>query len=286
MLSVFDFVDYREYLQKAFELKRRNNPAFTESAFVRKAGLSTNSRGYFKLVVTGKRNLTSGTVRGFSDALGLNSKESIYFENVVYYNQSTKLKDRQYYLQRILAAGEGSKSTQFELLRSQYTYYSNWYLVAVRELVGLTYFDETPEWIAAQLRGKITPKQAVEAIAHLEQLQLIERNSKGHLVQTQSIIRYPGNEFNASIQKFHSEMLDRAKEALVDDEYEERRTSCVTLSCDRDRLPEMIQMVDEFRGAMARKFGDGSKNPDTIFQIGFQIFQLTPIKKGIKKKEK
>jgi len=33
------------------EAKRRQHPSYSESAFVRKAGLSANSRGYLRLVI-------------------------------------------------------------------------------------------------------------------------------------------------------------------------------------------------------------------------------------------
>ena len=282
--DVYEFVDYRKYLAQAYETKHRQNPAFSESAFVRKAGLSSNSRGYLRLVIEGKRNLTPATIRGFSDALGLDSRGSLYFENLVNYNQASRPKDREYYFQRMIIASEGASSSQVDLLRSQYHYYSNWYLVAVRELVGLDQFNENDEWIATQLRGKITPEEARESIVHLVRLGLLKREPSGKLVQSDSLIKYEGNVFNDVIQKFHSQMLDRAKESLVEDEYAERRTSCVTLSCDRTQMPDMIRMVDEFRDAVNIKFGRESKNPDTVFQVGFQIFQLTPVNKTKTKK--
>lgn len=276
-IRAFDFTDYREFLKAAYEQKKAVNPSYSESAFVRRAGLSRNSRGYFKMIVQGKRNLTPATIRAFSDALALDSKESIYFENLVYFNQASKAKDREYYFQRLMAASEGNRTKPIHFLESQYSFYSRWYIVAVRELVGLSSFKEDPAWIAAMLRDKITKTEAAEALVHLERLELIKRDLSGNLVQSEPLMKFPGNKFNLAIQKFHSEMLERAKEALADDEYEERRASCLTLSCRRDKLPELIKMVDQFRHEMNIKFGADSAPADTVFQVGFQIFQLTPV---------
>lgn len=277
-VRAFDFTDYREFLKASYEQKKANNPSFSESAFVRRAGLSRNSRGYFKMIVQGKRNLTPATIRAFSDALALDSKESIYFENLVLFNQATKAKDRDYYFQRLMAASEGNRTKPIHFLESQYSFYSRWYIVAVRELVGLSAFDENPAWIAAMLRNKITKAEAAEALVHLERLELIKRNAEGRLVQSEPLMKFPGNKLNLTIQKFHSEMLDRAKEALAEDDYEERRASCLTLSCGRDKLPELIKMVDQFRHEMNLRFGADAAPADTVFQVGFQIFQLTPPK--------
>jgi uncharacterized protein (TIGR02147 family) len=278
--SVYEYTDSRRFLHEAYEAKHRLHPSFSESAFVRKAGLSTNSRGYLRMVIEGKRNLTPATIRGFSDALGLDSRASLFFENLVNYTQARRPKDREYYFQRMVIASEGNSSAQVELLRSQYHYYSNWYLVAVRELVGLSSFDEDAAWISAHLRGKITPTEAQESLLHLERMGLIRREPTGKLVQTDPFVKYEGTVFNDSIRKFHSQMLDRAKESLEEDDFSERRASCVTLSCSHEQLPAMIRMVDEFRDAVTLKFGGESQKPDTVFQMGFQIFQLTPIQKS------
>ncbi|MGK5082550.1 TIGR02147 family protein [Bdellovibrionota bacterium FG-1] len=278
LLSVFEYTDYRTYLRDAYEQKRKRNPSFTESAFVRKTGLSSNSRGYFKLVVQGKRNLSATTIRGFSEALELSSKESLYFESLVQFNQASKPRDKSYYFQRLEASAEGRVSKQFELLCSQYNYYSNWYVPAVRELVGLARFQEDATWITSMLRGKITKVQAAEAMVHLERLGMIRRNAEtGQWEQSEPLVKYTGNVFSYAVQKFQAEMLARAQESLTEDPYSERRASSITISCDHDRLPEFIQMIDEFRDAVNLKFGVGSKMPDTVFQLGFQVFQLTPI---------
>ena len=281
-VSAFQFTDYREFLSAAYEQKKAGNPSFSESAFVRKAGLSKNSRGYLKLVVQGRRNLTPATIRAFSDALGLQSKESIYFENLVYFNQAARHQDKDYYFQRLVAASDGNKSKPMTFLESQYSFYSKWYLVAVRELVGLAEFKEDSAWIASMLRGKVTRAEAAEALIHLERLELIRRDATGKFEQCQSMMKYPGNAFNLTIQNFHVEMLERAKEALLDDPYETRRASCLTLSCSRDKFPEMVKMVDQFRSEMNAKFSNDSSSADAVFQLGFQIFQITPIKEKIK----
>jgi len=276
--SVFEFTDYRTFLNAFYAAKRAANPAYSMSAFARRAGLGANSRGYLKLIIEGKRNLTAHTLRRFTDALGLGAKASLYFENLVYFNQAKTPQDRDYYFQRLTLAAGAERSSQFELLQSQYLYYSNWYLVPVRELVGLDGFREDPEWIASSLRGKITRKQAQEALAVLERLGMIVRESStGRLRQAEPLVKYSGGVFRSSIQKFHIEMMERAKESLIDDPYEEREASCVTLACDGSRVPEMKKAIAEFRDRMNLEFGENSRENNAVIQLNVQIFQMTPI---------
>ena len=278
--SVFQFTDYRAFLNAFYEARRAANPAYSMSAFARRAGLGANSRGYLKLIIEGKRNLTAHTLRRFSDALGLGAKAALYFENLVHFNQAKTAQDRDYYFQRLTVAAGTEKSEQFELLQSQYLYYSNWYLVPVRELVALEGFSEEPEWIVGKLRGKITKKQAQEAIASLERLGMLQRDAEtGKLRQSEPLVKYSGGTFRTVIQKFHGEMIDRARESLFDDPYEDREASCVTFACDSSRVGDMKKAIAEFRDKMNLEFGENSRALNSVFQLNVQIFQLTPVSK-------
>ena len=276
--DVFEFTDYRVFLKAFYEFKKSTNPNYSMSTFVRRAGLGENSRGYLKLVIEGKRNLTANTLRRFSEALSLNAKEALYFENLVYFNQAKTLKDREYYIERLGASAQGRESKQFELMKSKYQYWSNWYYVVIRELVGLSSFQEDSAWISNQLRNKISRRQAQDALKNLESLELIRRDVKtGKLVQSEPLVKHSGTFFNEVICKYHLEMMERAKEALRDDTYEDRSASSVTLSCEHSKMPEIRKAIADFRDELNLKFGTGPR-ADTVFQVNFQLFQFTPAK--------
>jgi uncharacterized protein (TIGR02147 family) len=281
-VDVFTFTNYREFLNAFYENKRAKNPAYSMSSFIRRAGLGANSRGYLKMVISGKRNLTANTIRRFSEAMSLNGKESLYFENLVHFNQAQSAQDKHHFMERLSAAAEGSQSKQFEILKSHYHYYTSWHYAAVRELVGLATFQEDMGWISSQLRNKINRRQAQEALEILLRLEMIKRDESGKLVQSEPLVKYTGGSFSGIHHKFHLEMIERAKESLNGDPYTERNGSGLTLSCDHDRLPEIKKAIDAFRDEINTKFGLGSTNPDTVFQINIQFFQLTPIQKRSK----
>lgn len=275
-VNVFEYTDYRRFLQAFYEARRAVNPAYTMSSFVRKAGLGVNSRGYLKLVIEGKRNLTPHTVRRFSEAMNLAPRETFYFENLVYFNQAKTQKDKEYYFHRLNTSAEGNETRQFETLRSQYEYYSKWHLVAVRELVALDDFQASPAWIAARLKNKIARKDAAAALEHLERLELIRKESSGKWVQSEPLVKYTREAtLNPMIQKFHAEMIDRAREALLEDEYDDRSTSGVTLSCDRALLPKIRESIDRFRDQLMDAYGVPGKKTDTVIQVCIQLFQHT-----------
>src|SRR5262245_27359191 len=105
--SVFGFTDYREFLRSFHEARKAADAGYSMSTFTRRAGLGANSRGYLKLIMEGKRNLTPHTIRRFAEAMELGPKEAMHFESLVYFNQARTAKDREYYLKRISVSAHG-----------------------------------------------------------------------------------------------------------------------------------------------------------------------------------
>lgn len=277
--SIYDFTDYREYLKSFFESKKLTNPNYSASLFARKAGLGANSRGYLKLVIESKRNLSAQTIRSFSEALALTTHESLYFENLVLFNQADRGQDQKYYFDRLVASNRGNKPEQLELIKSGVLYHTHWYYFAVREMVALIQFKEDAAWIASQLRGKVKKEEVNQAIKDLLNLGLLKRNDKGVLKQSEPLVRVRGGFYSLYMQNFHLEMIERSKEAIQTDDYESRHASGVTLSCSVDHLPEIKRAISQFRDQITERFGIEDLPPDAVIQLSIQLFQLTSPKK-------
>lgn len=85
MVSVYAFKSYRDYLQ-AWYLAKKESGEFSYEKFSDLVGLK--SRSFFKLVIDGKRDLTSELIFRTAKALGLDGDEHQYFEWLVQENQS------------------------------------------------------------------------------------------------------------------------------------------------------------------------------------------------------
>ncbi len=282
--SVYEFTDYRQYLLAFYEAKKASNGSYTMSSFVRRAGLGANSRGYLKLVIEGKRNLTPHTLRRFVDAMGMRGREALFFEHLVYFNQSKTAKDRDFYFNRLSAGtipSDTGRARPIELLKSQYDYFANWYYIAIRELVALGDFQEDPSWIVARLKTKISRRQASEALEALQSIGLIRRNEAGKLVQAEPVVSYSGGTFSAAINKLHLEMIDRASEALREDPDEDTDMAFITLSVDRAKFPEIKQAIAAFRDKLNTKFGLSPETPNSVLQVNIQLFHLTKQEKKV-----
>ncbi len=274
---IYDFVDYRTFLQAALNFIQAKNPKYSATAFVRQAGFGENSRGYFALIMSGKRNLSSSTILGFAKTIKLNEKETFHFENLVHYNQATTEKEKALYFERISKNMRGRESAAFELLKSQYNYFSHWYLVAIRELVAVKNFQEDYEWISKKLRNKITKKEMQQAIADLLNLGLLKREN-GKLVQSEEFVTFTDNSMNYTVvNALHTQFLDRAKESLNEDPYKDRSASCIVIATEKENFDKIREEVRAFREHILNKYGTNNGNLDCVLNLGIQLNHITTL---------
>lgn len=273
---VFDYTNYRDFLRDGYEFLKLKNPAFSENAFVQAAGLGKNSRGYLGLILKEKRNLANKTIIGFSKVLKLSSQESIYFENLVYFNQATTDEDKKFYFERMQASIQGIRSKKFEILEGQYRFVNNWHYLAIRELVNLSDFEESESYIYKKLKKRVDKKSIMQAIDDLINLGFITRNQKGKLVQSDSIVTFNDTKENfKNTTKLHTKYLEVMKEMMEQEGYENRSAQLLTISCSQEDFESLREEIRDFRDHILEKYARSDKSSDLIIQCGLQLGKLT-----------
>jgi uncharacterized protein (TIGR02147 family) len=275
---IYDYVDYRLFLSDSLAHIQTKNSKYSATAYVRQAGFGENSRGYFNLIMNGKRNLSSSTILGFARTLKLNEKETFHFENLVHYNQATTEKEKVQYFERINKNMKGKSSPAFELLKSQYNYFSNWYMLAIRELVSNQDFKEDYDYISKRLRNKVSKKEIIESINDLINLGLLKRNSTGAIEQSEEFINFTDTSMNYTVvNALHTQFLDKAKQSLSEDAYENRSASCVVIATDSDNFPKIREEIKAFREQILNKYGTSNNKVDCVLNLGIQLNHITSL---------
>lgn len=275
---IYDYVDYRTFLSDSLAHIQSKNSKYSATAYVRQAGFGENSRGYFNLIMNGKRNLSSSTILGFARTLKLNEKETFHFENLVHYNQATTEKEKVLYFERINKNMKGKTSAAFELLKSQYNYFSNWYMLAIRELVSNADFKEDYEYISKRLRNKVSKKEIIESINDLLKLGLLKRNQAGIIEQSEEFINFTDTSMNYTVANaLHTQFLDKAKESLKEDAYENRSASCVVLATDSENFQKIREEIKAFREQILNKYGTNNAKVDCVLNLGIQLNHITSL---------
>ncbi len=278
--NVFDYVDFRIFLTDSLGFIQVRNPRYSATAFVKQAGFGENSRGYFNLIQNGKRNLSTTTILGFAKVLKLSEKETFHFENLVHYNQATTEKEKTLYFERIKKSMKGKSSKAFELLKSQYNYFSQWYLVAIRELVSNEGFREDYDYISKRLRNKVGKKEIFDGISDLINLGLLARDYNGKLILSEKFVNFSDNSMNYTVvNHLHTQLLNKAIESLSEDNYEDRSASCVVMATDSNNLKSIREEIKAFREHILNKYGTNNIKVDCVLNLGVQLFHITNIEK-------
>lgn len=275
--SVFNYLNYRVFLKEFYLFKKAESRGYSYAVFSQRAGLK--SPNYLKLVTEGARNVTADNILSFALALGLSELETIYWENLVAFNQSKTDQQRRHYFVKLvrspLPAGFKDDAVVREI-RDEWDYLSAWYPAAIRELVLRDDFDERPATIARMLRDKISADQAREALGLLLRLRFLVRDASGRLRQAEKTVRYFNERDLASlpVRQFHQSTGQLALESLESDPPEARDFGGLTLSVHRAAIPDLKRRMAGFRKSVLEEFG-GAQGDGCVFQINFQVVPLT-----------
>ena len=268
--NIFEHDNYRTFLGELYTFLKITKKSFSFRYFSKAAGFS--SPNFLKLVIEGKRNLSAESVEKFATVFKLNKEEGQFFRSLVLLNQAKTIEEKKFHAEQLIRSRLYKKV--YPLKKVQYDYYSNWYFVPIRELVGFPGFREDPDWIAHQLVPPITAAEAKKALVELEQLGLISRNEKGKLIQTEAFVSTGDEVASTSVSQFHKEMIRKGSEALDRFPASEREVSSVTVGISKEAARQMKELIQKFRQELLA-IAKQDPNPREVYQINFQLFPLT-----------
>ena len=251
---------------------KKTNRAFSHRMFSRLAGLKSSN--FLKLVMDGKRNLSRNTVFKFAKALKLTRSETHFFEPLVFFGQARNVEEKNRYFERL---------TQFRSLceiktieASQYDYFSNWYFVALRELVDHPDFSENPETINRKLGLKLKTHEVEQAIKTLLDLKVIERGANGRLKTADERLATSPDIADLAVINFQKEMIKKAEEALEQTPVAQRDISSLTVNLTREQFDHIRERLGQVRREIHAAV-TASPQSKAVYQINFQMFNLTEV---------
>jgi predicted transcriptional regulator len=253
----------QQVLQAEFVRAKSKNPAYSIRAFARDLRLSA---GALNEMMKGQRAISQRTVQKLSQSVTL-SKES---------------QERVF---RCLSGTEVPSGNQDRLLlklsSDQFEVISTWYHFAILSLVETRDFNPAPEAIAARLG--ISPMQAEQAFQRVARLGLIQKDSKQRWVRSARSIHTTDQVQNLSIQRFHLEDLELARNALLSRSVEERDFSALTLPMDPEMMNELKALIFKQQEQFSKRAKSGKKLKE-VYRLATYFYPLT--KDSKKKKER
>lgn len=270
--SIYSFADYRVYLRAYYEYKKSSDYGFSHRVFSKKAGVRTSN--YLLLVIQGSRNLSDAMAARFAKACSLREGEAEFFCALVRYNQSKEFEERDRHFRHLcrFRPFRGQRHVQ----QATASYWSEWFLPPLREMVRVRGFREDPKWIARQFEPRLRIAEVKKGIDTLVQLGLLTRDADGRLHQCEALVSSGPGPLGHPVLAYHHRMLELAAHAIGHVPREHREVSTVTLCVSQDKLLVLKQRIVEFRKELLQ-LAELDDEPERVVQLNFQLFPLTAL---------
>lgn len=269
MINIFDYTDFRKYLNDFYIAKKNIQPSFSYRIIAQKVGFK--SAGHFTKIIQGKTNISLALCQRFVEFLSLNKRQSDYFQIMVLYNQAKSHDEKRKHFEKMMSFKE---STVQVMDSSHYEFYDKWYYTVIREVIGSYPFRGDYKQLASLVEPSISPEEARKAVLLLEKLQLICKGEDGIYSQTVPLLQNDYTVPSVAINNFVLSMLDMAKESLDRFPRDKRMLSSTTITISEQTFQKIQKEIIDFR-ARIMNLAAQDKNPQRSYNFNFQVFPVT-----------
>lgn len=272
MLNIFEYKNYRNYLRDFYETRKDQNAKFSYRVFSRMLGFT--SPNFLKLIILGDRNLTETSLQKVISGLKLEGLAQKYLKSLVLCNQCKDEEEKKNHQEKIDYIR--ALATEKNLDDKYCDYLSNWYYPVIREMTLLKSFREDPEWIANKLNDEVSPLNITQAIDDMIKLGLLKRDDHKQLIPVDATISTDPEAVNLSLKKTHKKFIEKAKDSIDNTPPHFRDISSLTVAVNQDMLAQTKKIIRKFRQDLNILLSKSS-DMDTVYQINFQVFNVTNI---------
>lgn len=270
MKSVFEYIDYREYLDAFYDYHKANTQGFSYRSFLQDAEISSPS--FLKQVIDKKRKLTPATTMKFLNALKLPESEAEYFKLLVSYTHAVLNEEKQSYYKQMR---DIARTQDLKIIGSEcYDYYEHWYTSALRELLVINDFQDDWKKIGRSLRPNISAKEVKKATQILLDLGFLQKDDQGKYHQTNTTIS-TGFEVNSlAIRNFNSQCISLAQNTLKDLPRDQRHVTGVTMGVSDQAYEQITQEIESLQAKILDILKE-DKNQSKVVQLNTLLFPLS-----------
>lgn len=257
--------DFRAILKEELATRCRQNPRYSLRAFARDLKLAPSR---LSEIISGKQGLSRKAAERIAVILGYNQQEKERFCDLVESMHARSRKDRE--VAKVRLKKHDLPSNEFQLQMDVFKAIADWYHFGILELMNIEGFKSDPKWIAKRL--SISEFEAQLAIDRLARLELV--TFKGNkIIPTHSQGQVAGDMPSDGLKKLHSQLLEKAKEAIFLQSLDQREYRSAILAIDTKMLPKAKKAIREFEYKFCMDLEE-AKNKDGVYCLAIQFFDL------------
>ncbi len=269
LISIFEYMNYRQFLRDYYEAARKVDCSFSQRYIAKKLGMA--SSGWFADLLKGRTNLAGNHVVKLVELLKLKNNQATYLEVLIQYNQAASIEEKNYYFRRLMAF----KEVKVNLVDPEkFEFYSKWYYSAIRELLFFFNFKGNFTALAEKLDPAIKSSQAQEAILLLNKLGFIRKDAQGNYRPQAGTLKKDPNFASLFSANFLKTNMELAMSALEKFQKDERHISSLTLSYSQSAFQKALPEIEALRKKLLALMEE-DPHPEKVFQFNLQFFPVT-----------
>jgi len=267
MLSVFDYLDYRDYLRDWFEERKKQSPWYSYKVFGE--GVSLDQSQVYR--ITQKQLHISAAARDrFVKYLGLSGASEQYFLTMIDFSRTRReAESRRLFVQLQAMRGTGCHT----LVESQYGLYEAWFLPVVRALLGVFELTDDYASLAARLNPPISVEEARKAVATLAKLKLVARDKDG-VWRLQAKSLSTGSQYQSQqVRRYQAQTFKLLEESLERHPRQQRDINVANLAVDASAFKDCIEILASARRQIRDRI-ERIEQPDRIMRLATCFFPV------------
>ena len=270
-INIYDYSDYRKFLQEFYELEKSLDPTFSYRVFAAAIGIDAS---LLVKILQGKRHVSTKNIETFVQFFHFKEGKAEYFREMVAYG---KAKNDEQVRKHFETLQKMRPSSCRELDEARYRYFQQWFYPMVRS--ALDVFDYRGPEHAAALGDccipKISASQVENAVDALLQLGLAHKRKDGRIVPTDAHLKTKEHWLSASISDYQKSIAELAHRSIAETPKEERDISTLTMALDSSQIQRIRDIIAEARKSIVNVANSmPSQICDSVYQLNFQLFPM------------
>jgi uncharacterized protein (TIGR02147 family) len=265
--DIFHYLDCVKYLRDYYEARHGADRWFSYRYIQNKTGIDP---GYLYKVFQGAKPLPMKKVGMLAEVMGLNKRESEYFNVLVLYNKAKSNDEIRRCFEKMLSYREVSAR---KVETREYEYYTKWYYAAIRQILSYYPFRGDYAALAKMTIPEISAKQAKKAIGLLRSLGFVKKVQDGVFQVTDRFLTTGEQWEKIAIRRFQQETIMLAHSALDTIDKAQRDISTVTVTLSDEGFKEAAERIRQFRQEMM-ELANRQEKPSRAYHINIQMIPV------------
>jgi uncharacterized protein (TIGR02147 family) len=269
--DIYHYLDYRQFLMDVFCWLKFTGKLKSLRDFARLA--DSSSPNFLQRVKDRKVSISPAEVTKLARALHLPVRKRLYFEALVCFDLAKSHEEKEWWFLQLLHAREYSGVKQLDA--AQYSYFADWYVPVVRELLTHPDYTGEPAWIAKRIIPAVPTPKVVKAIRLLRALGMVHIDAATRrFAQTEKSVRTPSEVASLAVARYHRDTIGLARAALDTIPSDKRDIRSVTLGVSAADYAVLKDRMESFWKELLA-YGTRQDRVEKVFQVNMQLFPMS-----------